>query len=81
LLSGNDFSGYFGRSFWPAPSDQTRVTVEHIGWDTIPQDHVARHRFPDAVFLRRHADWWQLLRAAMGQSVTPFGRPVKTSQL
>jgi hypothetical protein len=19
-LSGNDFSGYFGRSFWPAPS-------------------------------------------------------------
>jgi hypothetical protein len=20
LLSGNDFSGYFGRSFWPAPS-------------------------------------------------------------
>jgi hypothetical protein len=23
--------------------DETRVTVEHIGWDTMPQDHVARH--------------------------------------
>jgi uncharacterized protein YndB with AHSA1/START domain len=60
--------------------DQTRVTVEHIGWDTIPQDHVARHRFPDVVFLQRHAEWWQLLLAAMAQS-TPFSRPVKTSQL
>jgi uncharacterized protein YndB with AHSA1/START domain len=53
--------------------DQTRVTVEHTGWDTIPQDHVARHRFPDAVFLRRNAEWWQLLLAAMAQSTTPFG--------
>ena len=61
--------------------DQTRVTVEHIGWDTIPQDHVARHRFPDVVFLRRHAEWWQLLLAAMAQSTTPFARPVTSSQL
>lgn len=41
--------------------DETRVSVEHHGWDTVPQEHVARHRFPDAVFLRRHAEWWQLL--------------------
>ena len=42
---------------------ETRVTVEHRGWDTVPQAHVARHDFPDAVFLRRHADWWRdLLR-------------------
>jgi len=26
-----------------AVGDQTRVTVEHRGWDQIPQDHVARH--------------------------------------
>jgi len=57
------------------------VTIEHIGWDTIPQDHVASHHFPEAVFLRRHAEWWQLLLAAMAQSATPFRRPVKTSQL
>jgi uncharacterized protein YndB with AHSA1/START domain len=61
--------------------EETRVTVEHIGWDTIPQDHAARHRFPDVVFLRRHAEWWQLLLAAMAQSTTPFGRPVTSSQL
>jgi uncharacterized protein YndB with AHSA1/START domain len=61
--------------------DQTRMTVEHIGWDTVPQDHVARHRFPDAVFLRRHAEWWQSLLAEVAQSTTPFRRPVKTSQL
>jgi len=41
--------------------DQTRVTVEHRGWDSVPQDHVARHHFPDAVFLQRHGEWWQLL--------------------
>ena len=23
--------------------DETRVTVEHRGWDAIPQEHVARH--------------------------------------
>jgi uncharacterized protein YndB with AHSA1/START domain len=43
--------------------DETRVRVEHYGWDTVPQEHVARHHFPDTVFLRRHAEWWQLLLA------------------
>jgi Activator of Hsp90 ATPase homolog 1-like protein len=41
--------------------NETRVKVEHSGWDTIPPDHVARHHFPDAIFLRQHAEWWQLL--------------------
>ncbi|WP_156398298.1 SRPBCC domain-containing protein [Caulobacter sp. Root1455] len=41
--------------------DETRVTVEHRGWDTVPTQHVARHRFPDAVFLQRHAEWWRAL--------------------
>ena len=45
--------------------DETRVTVEHRGWETVPQEHVARHRFPDGVFLRRHAEWWQALLGAM----------------
>jgi uncharacterized protein YndB with AHSA1/START domain len=39
--------------------DQTRVTVEHFGWDEIPADHAARHGFPLHVFQQRWADWWQ----------------------
>ncbi|OYW13798.1 MAG: SAM-dependent methyltransferase [Sphingomonadales bacterium 12-62-5] len=31
-----------------AVGEDTRVTVTHRGWDTIPQDHVARHGFPAA---------------------------------
>jgi uncharacterized protein YndB with AHSA1/START domain len=46
--------------FEPA-GDETRVTVEHYGWDTIPPEHVARHHFPDAIFLHRHGQWWQAL--------------------
>ena len=38
---------------------QTRVTVEHYGWDTIPPAHAARHGFPLAVFQLRFAQWWQ----------------------
>jgi uncharacterized protein YndB with AHSA1/START domain len=45
--------------------DETRVTVEHRGWDTVPIEHVARHRFPDAVFLLRHAEWWRALLTSL----------------
>jgi hypothetical protein len=48
-------------TFEPVTERETRVTVEHRGWETVPQDHVARHRFPDDVFLRRHGEWWQRL--------------------
>jgi uncharacterized protein YndB with AHSA1/START domain len=41
--------------------DKTRVTVEHRGWDTVPPEHVARHGFPDAIFLQRLGEWWQTL--------------------
>ena len=47
-----------------AVDDQTRVTVEHTGWDSVPQAHVARHRFPATVFLTRHGEWWQTLLEA-----------------
>jgi hypothetical protein len=50
--------------------DETRVTVEHSGWDTVQQDHAARHGFPDAIFLQRHAEWWQSLLAAMARSMS-----------
>ena len=44
-----------------AVGEETRVTVEHTGWDSVPQAHVARHGFPATIFLTRHAEWWQSL--------------------
>ena len=41
--------------------DETRVVVEHTGWDAIPPQHVARHGFPLGTFLQREAEWWQVL--------------------
>lgn len=41
--------------------DETRITVEHVGWDSIPIDHAARHSFPDAVFLKHLGGWWRSL--------------------
>jgi hypothetical protein len=46
---------------------ETRVTVEHFGWDSVPQEHVARHGFPDAIFLQRHAEWWRTLLGRMAE--------------
>ncbi|PIB92944.1 SRPBCC domain-containing protein [Caulobacter sp. FWC2] len=43
----------------------TRVTVKHRGWDTVPAPHVARHGFPDGVFLQRHGEWWRALLAGL----------------
>lgn len=56
--------------FEPVGSE-TRVTVEHHGWDTVPQQHVARHGFPNAVFMRRHGEWWQALLSSLALMV-PF---------
>jgi hypothetical protein len=42
-----------------AVGSETRVSVEHRGWETIPEDHAARHRIPEPVFLQRAADWWR----------------------
>jgi uncharacterized protein YndB with AHSA1/START domain len=49
------------RVTFEAAGEETRVTVEHSGWDAIPQEHAARHRFPLDVFQQRHAEWWQVL--------------------
>lgn len=46
-------------------ADETRVTVEHRGWDTIPKDHVARHTFPLTIFHQRQGEHWRALLAAM----------------
>jgi uncharacterized protein YndB with AHSA1/START domain len=39
--------------------EETRVSIEHRAWDTIPPEHVARHGFPEPITLQRVADWWR----------------------
>ena len=48
-----------------AVGDDTRVSVTHAGWDAIPQDHVARHGFPLAVFQQRQGEQWRAGLAAL----------------
>jgi uncharacterized protein YndB with AHSA1/START domain len=47
----------------------TRVTVEHFGWDAIPQDNVARHGFPLTALQQRLAEWWQVLLRSLDARV------------
>ena len=47
------------------PVVQTRVVVEHFGWDRIPPEHAARHGLPLATFQLRFAEWWQALLRAL----------------
>jgi uncharacterized protein YndB with AHSA1/START domain len=51
-----------------AVGDETRVSVEHRGFDRVPQDSAARHGFPDRALLLRLSEWWrdQLARLAKG---------------
>lgn len=47
--------------------EETRVTVEHRGWDAVPQEHAARHGFPLNVFQMRQAEHWRALLGALAQ--------------
>jgi uncharacterized protein YndB with AHSA1/START domain len=49
--------------------DQTRITVEHFGWDTIPERHAARHGFPLPIFQLRFAEWWRVLLDGLREHV------------
>ena len=46
---------------------ETRVTVEHKGWDSVPQTHVARHTMSNLVFLQRHGTYWRALLEEMAK--------------
>jgi len=50
--------------------DETRVSIEHRAWDTIPQEHAARHGFPEPVTLQRAADWWRVSMRTLRQRLT-----------
>ena len=45
--------------------DETRVSVEHRGFDQVPADSAARHGFPDQALQTRLAEWWQLLLSSL----------------
>ena len=49
-----------------SPAAETRVVVEHYGWDRIPQEHAARHGLPVATFQLRFAEWWESLLRTLG---------------
>lgn len=46
--------------------EQTRITIEHRGWDGIPRDHAARHGFELMLFQRRAAEHWRALLKSLG---------------
>ena len=50
--------------FEPVGDGETRVTITHTGWDSVPQEHVARHGFPNQVLLTRLGEWWRTLLSA-----------------
>jgi hypothetical protein len=49
-----------------AAGEETRVTVEHRGFDQVPAG-AARHGFADEVLLMRLADWWRAQLASLGE--------------
>ncbi len=53
-----------------AVEDETRVSIEHRAWDTIPPRHVARHGFPEPTTLRHVANWWRGSLSSLAGHVT-----------
>ncbi|MBX3480178.1 MAG: SRPBCC domain-containing protein [Caulobacter sp.] len=52
-----------------AVGEETRVTVTHTGWDSVPREHAAKHGMENSYFLKRHGDWWRRLLDRMGERV------------
>jgi activator of HSP90 ATPase len=53
-----------------AVGDETRISIEHRAWDSIPQKHIARHGFPEIVTLQHVADWWRVSLGAFKNRLT-----------
>jgi uncharacterized protein YndB with AHSA1/START domain len=50
-----------------AVGEETRVSIEHRGFDQVPAESAARHRFPDQVLLVRLAEFWRAQLDAVGE--------------
>lgn len=51
--------------------EETRITVEHRGWDSVPVEHVSRHRHPLSLFLKRQGDNWREQLASLDARLHP----------
>lgn len=56
---------------------ETRVSVAHSGWDTVPEEHLARHGFPLQFTNQRQGEQWRagLERLKSRAAATPSIRP------
>ena len=54
---------------------ETRVTVEHRGWEAIPAAHVAKHGWANPIFLQRHGEWWKALLESFKAQSEAGARP------
>ena len=52
-----------------AVGEETRVSVEHRGFDQVPMESAARHGFPNAALLARLAAYWQTQLGAVAHSL------------
>jgi uncharacterized protein YndB with AHSA1/START domain len=52
-----------------AVGEETRVSVEHRGFDQVPAESAARHRFPDALLLTKLSEFWQAQLRSIGGMV------------
>jgi hypothetical protein len=59
---------------------ETRVTVEHRGWDSVPQSHVARHGFPLPFFYQQLGDQWKAGLGRLGRIALQRGPATNPSQ-
>jgi uncharacterized protein YndB with AHSA1/START domain len=50
--------------------EETRVSIEHRGFDRVPTDNAARHHLPDEVLLPQLSRWWRGQLVAYG-SILP----------
>jgi uncharacterized protein YndB with AHSA1/START domain len=50
-----------------AVGDETRVSIEHRGFDQVPAG-AARHGFPDQVLMLRLADFWRAQIGRLGET-------------
>lgn len=52
-----------------AAGEETRVSVEHRGFDRVPLDSAARHDFADDVLLMRLAERWRGLLTSLAETL------------
>ena len=52
-----------------AVGEETRISIEHRGFDQVPAGCAARHRFPDDVLLMRLAEYWRGQLDAVGAAL------------